>query len=42
VCHHIVMYKGRDNNTDFHVIHIAQTKRSIKYINNIYGGLMQK
>ena len=28
-------------NTNFHVVHIAQTKCSIKYILNIYGGMMQ-
>ena len=41
MCHHILMYKRRDKNTDFHVVHIAQTKYSIKYILNIYGGVMQ-
>ena len=41
MCHHIFMYKRRDTNTDFYVVHIAQTKCSIKYILNIYGGVMQ-
>ena len=40
-CHHIFMYKRRDKNTNFYVVHIAQTKCSIKYISNIYGGMMQ-
>ena len=35
------MYKRRDKNTNFHIIHIAQTKRSIKYMLNIYRGMMQ-
>ena len=35
------MDKRRDKNTDFHVVHIAQTKCSIKYILNIYRGVMQ-
>ena len=35
------MYKRRDNNTNFHVVHKAQTKYSIKYTSNIYGGVMQ-
>ena len=35
------MYKRRDKNTNFYVVHIAQTKCSIKYISNIYGGMMQ-
>ena len=35
------MYKRRDKNTDFHVRHVAQTKCLIKYISNIYGGIMQ-
>ena len=34
------MYKRRDKNMNFHVVHIAQTKCSIKYISNIYGGMM--
>ena len=41
VCHHIFMYKRRDKNTNFYVVHIAQTKCSIKHISNIYGGVMQ-
>ena len=39
-CHRIFMYKKRDKNTNFHVVHIAQTKCSIKHISNIYGGVM--
>ena len=35
------MYKRRDKNTNFHVVHIAETKCSIKYISNIYGDVMQ-
>ena len=35
------MYKRRDKNTNFHVVHISQTKCSIKYISNIYGDMMQ-
>ena len=35
------MYKRRDKNTNFHVIHIAQTKCSIEYISNTYGCVMQ-
>ena len=35
------MYKRRDKNINFHVVHIAQTKCSIKYISNVYGGMMQ-
>ena len=30
-----------DNNTNFHVVHIAQSKCSVKYISNIYGCAMQ-
>ena len=41
VCHHIFMYKKRDKNINFHVVHISQTKCSIKYISNIYRGMMQ-
>ena len=33
------MYKIRDKNTNFLVVHIAQTKCSIKYISNIYGDI---
>ena len=33
------MYKRRDKNTNFYAVHIAQTKCSIKYISNIYGGM---
>ena len=36
-----IMYKRSNKNTNFHVIHIAQTKCSIKLISNIYGGVMQ-
>ena len=35
------MYKRRDKNTNFHVVHISQTKCPIKYISNIYEGMMQ-
>ena len=35
------MYKRRDKNTNFYVVHIAQTKCSIKLISNIYGSAMQ-
>ena len=35
------MYKRRDKNINFHVVHISQTKCSIKHISNIYGGVMQ-
>ena len=35
------MYKRRDKNTNFHVVHIAQTKCSIKHITNIYGGVIR-
>ena len=35
------MYKRRYKNINFDVVHIAQTKCSIKYISNIYGGMMQ-
>ena len=38
---YIFMYMRRDKNINFHVIHIAQTMCSIKYISNIYGGMMQ-
>ena len=34
------MYKRRDKNTNFYVVHISQTKCSIKYISNIYGGMI--
>ena len=34
------MYKRRDKNTNFHIVHIAQTKCSIKHISNIYGGVI--
>ena len=30
------MYKRRDKNINFHVVHISQTKCSIKHILNIY------
>ena len=39
--HYIFMYKRKDKNTNFYVAHMAQTKYSIKYISNIYGGVMQ-
>ena len=35
------MYKRSDKNANFYVVHIAQIKCSIKYISNIYGGVMQ-
>ena len=35
------MYEIRDKNINFHIVHITQTKCSIKYISNIYGGMMQ-
>ena len=38
---YIFMYKRRDKNINFHVVHIAQTKCSIKYISNLYGDMMQ-
>ena len=38
---YIFMYKRRDKNINFHVVHIAQTKCSIKYISNVYGSMMQ-
>ena len=41
MCHHIFMYKRKDKNTNFHIVHIAQTKCSIKCISNIYGCVMQ-
>ena len=41
MCHHIIMYKRRDKNTIFHVVHIAQTQWWIKYISNVYGDMTQ-
>ena len=35
------MYKRRDENTNFHIVPITQTKCSIEHISNIYGGVMQ-
>ena len=35
------MYKRSDKNANFYVVHIAQIQCSIKYISNIYGGVMQ-
>ena len=35
------MYKRRDMNANFYVVHVAQTKCSIKYISNVYGSMMQ-
>ena len=35
------MYKRKDKNTNFHVVHMAQTKCSIKYTSNIYVCVMQ-
>ena len=36
-----IMYKRIDKNTNFYVVHIAQTKCSIKYISNINEGVIQ-
>lgn len=39
-CHHVdhvYMYGGSDENTDFHVKHIAQTKISFKHTSNTCG-----
>jgi len=39
-CHHVdhvYMYGGIDENTDFHVKHIAQTKISFKHTSNTCG-----
>ena len=41
MCHRIFMYKRRENNTNFYVVQIAQTKCLIKYISNIYECVMQ-
>ena len=41
MCHNIFMYKRKDKNTNFYVVHIAQTNCSIKYISNIYGCVIQ-
>ena len=30
------MYKRRDKNINFHVVHIARTKCSIEYMSNTY------
>jgi len=35
MCQHAFMYDGRDKNTN------SQTNSSIKYISNIYGGVMK-
>ena len=35
------MYKRRDKNTNFYIVHIAQTKCSIKHIPNIYEDVMR-
>ena len=35
------MYKRRDKDTNFHVVHIDQTKFSIKHISNIYKCVMR-
>lgn len=32
---------GSDENTNFLVVHITQTKGSIKYVQNTYGDSMQ-
>ena len=41
MCHHIFIYKRKDKNTNFYIVHIAQTKCLIKYVSNIYGCVMQ-
>lgn len=33
--------EGRDRNTNFYFVYIAQVKDSINYISNIYGGVME-
>lgn len=38
---YVYMYAESDENTDFHVKHIVQTKSSIKHMSNIYGDAMQ-
>ena len=35
------MYEIRDKNINFYIVHITQTKCSIKYISNIHGCVMQ-
>ena len=37
MCHHIFMYIREDKNTNFYIVHVAQTKCSIEYISNTYG-----
>ena len=39
-CDHVYMYRGRDENTNFHVEIVALTKDSTKHISNTYGGAM--
>ena len=36
-----IMYKRRDKNINFHVVHIALTKCSIEYMSNTYRCVMQ-
>ena len=36
-----IKHKRRDKNTNFHAVHIAQTKCSIEYISNTYECVMQ-
>ena len=38
---YIHVYKRKDKNTNFHIVHVAQTKCSIEYISNTYGYVMQ-
>ena len=35
--HHIFMYRRRDKNINFYIVHIAQTKRSIKSMAELVG-----
>ena len=35
------MYKRIEKNTNFPVVHVAQTMCSIEHISNIYGGVMR-
>lgn len=35
------MYERSDETTNFHVVHIAQTKGSVEYISNTYGSVTQ-
>ena len=38
---YVYVYAESNENTDFHVKHIVQTKSSIKHMSNIYGDAMQ-